>query len=59
MIITLICMPLVIPADLASVRLHELFAKLSNWEVMLGSYCSICNADGAVYQTCQELIRAS
>ena len=47
---------LVIPADLTSVRLHKLFTKLSNWEVMLGS---IFNADGAVYQTCQELFRVS
>jgi len=41
------------------VRLHELFAKLSNWETVLGSHCSVCNADGTVYQTCQELITAS
>ena len=26
---------------------------------MLGSHCSTCNADGAVYQTRQELIRSS
>ena len=52
-------LPLVIPASSTSVRLHELFAKLSNWETMLGSHCSMCNADGAVYQTRQELIRAS
>ena len=26
---------------------------------MLGSHCSMCNADGAVYQTRQELITAS
>ena len=52
-------LPLVIPASSTAVRLHELFANLSNWETMLGSHCSTCNADGAVYQTCQELIRAS
>ena len=26
---------------------------------MLGSHCSMCNADGAVYQTHQELITAN
>ena len=26
---------------------------------MVGSHCSTCNADGAVYQTCQELFTAS
>ena len=26
---------------------------------MLGSHCSMCNADGAVYQTRQELITAN
>ena len=52
-------LPLVIPADSTSVTLHELLAKLSNWETMLGSHCSTCNADGAVYQTRQELISAS
>ena len=51
-------LPLVIQADSTSVRLPKLFAKLSNWEVMLGSHCSKCNADGVVYQTHQELVRA-
>ena len=40
-------------------RFHELFAKLNNWEVMLGSYFSVCNADSVVYQVRQELIRVS
>ena len=57
--ITLTCHYKVIPADSTIVRLHKLFAKLSNWEVMLGSHCSMCNADGAVYQTHQELITAN
>ena len=26
---------------------------------MLGSHCSVCNADGVVYQTHQELITAN
>ena len=52
-------LPLVIPAGSTSVRLHELFAKLQNWETMLGCHYSTCNADGAIYQTRQELIRSS
>ena len=52
-------LPLVIPTDATTVRLDELFAKLSDWETMLGSHCSTCNADGAVYQTRQELVGAS
>ena len=52
-------LPLEIPPDSTSVRLHELFTNLSNWDTMLGSHCNTCHADGAVYQTRQELIRAS
>ena len=54
--ITLTCHYKAIPADSTIVRLYKLFTKLSNWEVMLDSHCSVCNADGAVYQTHQELI---
>ena len=50
---------LVIPAGSTSVRLNELLSDLGNWETMDGSHCSTCNADGAVYQTRQELIAAS
>ena len=50
---------LVIPAGSTSVRLNELLSDLGNWETMEGSHCSTCNADGAVYQTRQELIAAS
>ena len=57
--ITLTCHYKAIPADSTIVRLHKLFAKLNNWEVILGSHCSMCNADGAVYQTHQELITAN
>ena len=52
-------LPLVIPADSTTVRLHALISRLNNWEMMIGSHCSTCNADGAVYQTRQELITAS
>ena len=48
-------LPLVLPANLTTVRLHELFSKLGDAD----SHSSTCNADGAVYQTCQELITAS
>ena len=57
--ITLTCHYKVIPADSTIVRLQKLFAKLNNWEVMLGSHCSMCNTDGAVYKTHQELITAN
>ena len=40
-------------------RLNELLSDLGNWETMEGSHCSTCNANGAVYQTRQELIAAS
>ena len=57
--ITLTCHYKVIPADSTIVRLHKLFAKWNNWEVMLGSHCSMCNTDVVVYQTHQELITAN
>ena len=49
-------LPLVIPADATSMNCLQNWATA--WEVMLGSHCSISNADGTVYQTSQELIRA-
>ena len=54
-----IILPLVIPPGSTSVRLNELLSNLGSWETMVGSHCSTCNADGAVYQTRQELFTAS
>ena len=54
-----IILPLVIPAGSTSVRLNELLSNLGNWETMVGSHCNMCNADGAVYQTHQELFAVS
>ena len=54
-----IILPLVILPGSTSVRLNELLSNLGNWETMVGSHCNTCNADGAVYQTRQELFTAS
>ena len=54
-----IILPLVIPPGSTSVRLNELLSNLGNWEMMVGSHWSTCNADGAVYQTRQELFTVS
>ena len=36
-----------------------MFSRMQSWEVLEGLHCTTCNAEGAVYESRQQLISAS
>ena len=52
-------LPLTVPESCRSVTIGDLLTRMNTWETLSDSHCTTCGIDGAVYQTCNDIIAAS